>query len=91
MAMTQQDRITEDFILHGRPVSSRPSPGLAKEPMRPFKEARDSFDRDYLLQVLELSGGNVSKAAKMAGKYRADFYDLLKKHGISPSDVRRPA
>ena len=45
-----------------------------------YEDARDNFERQYLIQVLTMSEGNVSQAAKMAGKYRADFYDLLKKH-----------
>jgi len=32
----------------------------------------------------------VSKAAKLAGKYRADFYDLLKKHGLKTGDFKNP-
>jgi two-component system response regulator GlrR len=31
----------------------------------------------------------VTEAAKCAGKYRADFYDLLKKYTLNPSDFKR--
>jgi predicted HTH domain antitoxin len=31
----------------------------------------------------------VSKAATLAGKYRADFYDLLKKHNISKTNFKK--
>jgi two-component system response regulator GlrR len=33
--------------------------------------------------------GNVSQAAKLAGKYRADFYDLLKKHDLKVDEFKR--
>jgi two-component system response regulator GlrR len=33
--------------------------------------------------------GNVSQAAKLAGKYRADFYDLLKKHELKIADFKK--
>jgi len=32
--------------------------------------------------------GNVSRAAELAGKYRADFYNLLKKYNINPADFK---
>jgi len=41
------------------------------------------------LQLIELTQGNVSQAAKLAGKYRADLYDLLKKYDIKPADYRK--
>jgi DNA-binding NtrC family response regulator len=41
------------------------------------------FERDYLRRVLDEAGGNVSSAARMAGKERRAFGKLLKKHGIA--------
>ena len=83
VAMTQQDMITEDVVLQTKAIAS-------PEPLRPLKEARDAFEREYLAHLLQLCAGNVSKAAKLAGKYRADFYDLLKKHGLKTSDFKNP-
>jgi two-component system response regulator GlrR len=54
----------------------------------PLRDARDSFEREYLVKLLEINQGNVSQAAKVAGKYRADFYTLLRKHGLDPTDYR---
>jgi two-component system response regulator GlrR len=54
----------------------------------PLKDARDSFEREYLVRLLEINQGNVSQAAKVAGKYRADFYTLLRKHGLDPTEYR---
>ncbi|MBI2996972.1 MAG: sigma-54-dependent Fis family transcriptional regulator [Deltaproteobacteria bacterium] len=42
----------------------------------------------HLERLLEISKGNVSQAAKLAGKYRADFYDLLRKHGLKADDFK---
>ena len=36
-----------------------------------------------------MTEGNVSQAAKLAGKYRADFYDLLKKHDLKVEEFKR--
>jgi two-component system response regulator GlrR len=81
VAMTQQNVITEDFILQTKiPIS--------QEFIKPLREARDEFEREYLIRLLELSEGNVTKAAKLAGKHRVDFYDLLKKHNLRTEDFR---
>ena len=42
-----------------------------------FKE-----EKKYIVNLLESTKGNVSKASELAGKYRADFYLLLKKYHI---------
>ena len=95
VAMTQRDPVPEDYILQGKTsganghhVESDSSVG-DDEPIRTLKDARDNFERQYLIQVLTMSEGNVSQAAKMAGKYRADFYDLLKKHDLKTDDFKR--
>ena len=55
----------------------------------PLKEARDAFEGAYLDLVLSRTSGNVSLAAKMAGRNRTDFYDLLRRHGRSPAAFKR--
>jgi len=51
---------------------------------------QDAYEKGYLIHLLEICSGNVSKAAKLAGKYRADFYDLLKKHHLKSEDFKKP-
>ncbi len=80
-AMTRDDVLTEEFILPSRRSSD-------EEPFRPLKEARDAFERGYLIKLLQACNGNVSEAADLAGKYRTDFYSLLKKHSLNPGDFR---
>jgi two-component system response regulator GlrR len=82
VAMTTRDVITEDLILPEKPGSS-------EEAIKSFKEARDAFEKSYLVRLLEATGGNVTNAAGLAGKYRADFYGLLKKHNLSPGDFKK--
>ncbi|MBI2768994.1 MAG: sigma 54-interacting transcriptional regulator [Burkholderiales bacterium] len=50
----------------------------------PFDEARRQFEREYLTQLLKLTAGNVSQAAKLAQRNRTDFYSLLGRHQIEP-------
>jgi len=85
VAMTSSNFITEELIL---PEKKRFP--FSFEPMKPLKEAREKFERDYLSRLLEQTGGNVSNAAGIAGKYRSDFYLLLKKHGMNPADFKKP-
>jgi two-component system, NtrC family, response regulator GlrR len=53
--------------------------------MMPFDEARRQFERDYLTQLLKLTEGNVSQAARMARRNRTDFYALLGRHQLEPA------
>ena len=64
---------------------------VAADPRKPLKEARDNFEKEYMINLLQLCGGNVSQAAKMAGKYRAEFYDIMKKHGLNTADFKKPS
>ena len=96
VAMTQNDIVTDDYILQGKNLSSERAPALTHDSfeaptagLRPLKDARDAFERDYLIQVLSMTEGNVSQAAKLAGKYRADFYDLLKKHELNAHEFKK--
>ncbi|MBK7743280.1 MAG: sigma 54-interacting transcriptional regulator [Betaproteobacteria bacterium] len=51
----------------------------------PFEEARKQFERDYLVRLLKITGGNVSQAAVMAKRNRTEFYKLLQRHHLEPS------
>ena len=81
VVMATKDIITEDFLLQAQDSE--------QESLKPFKYAKEDFERDYLVQLIELTRGNVSQAAKLAGKYRADLYELFRKHGIDPADFRK--
>jgi two-component system response regulator GlrR len=56
--------------------------------LRPFAEAREDFTRSYLIELMRLSQGNVSKAARMAKRNRTDFYRLLSKHRLDAADFK---
>jgi DNA-binding NtrC family response regulator len=44
----------------------------------------DAFERSYLTRLMEVACGNVTQAARLAGKERRDLGRLLKKHRIFP-------
>ena len=54
-----------------------------------FDEARDEFTRNYLSQILQITGGNVSQAARLAKRNRTDFYKLLARHQLTPEDFKQ--
>jgi len=80
VVMTRQDMITPDLL---------PSVGVSPDaPLKPLTEAKEEFERTYLKNVLQLTGGNISRAAQFAGRYRADFYKMLRKYGLHPSTTK---
>jgi two-component system response regulator GlrR len=55
----------------------------------PYAEAKQHFDREYLIQLLKITNGQVSEAARMAGRNRTEFYRLLHRYHLSP-DMFKP-
>ena len=53
-----------------------------------FAQARQRFEREYLVGLLKLSDGNVTDAARLADRNRTEFYRLLQKHGLTPGHFR---
>jgi two-component system, NtrC family, response regulator GlrR len=53
-----------------------------------FDEARDEFTRSYLEQLLRVTRGNVTQAARLAKRNRTDFYKLLSRHGLSTEEFK---
>jgi two-component system response regulator GlrR len=82
VAMSTGDIIEADLILTRHDSNSQDLPTL--------KEAKNAFEKEYLIRALIGSEGNITKAADSAGKYRADFYDLLKKHDLKVTDFKKP-
>lgn len=49
-----------------------------------FTDARQRFERDYLVGLLKMTDGNVADAARLAQRNRTEFYRLLQKHELTP-------
>jgi two-component system response regulator GlrR len=81
MAMNQLDYITENDVLQSKALP-------VDETLKPLKDAKNAFERSYLIGLLQICQGNVSEAAELADKYRADFYSLLRKHNLNAADFR---
>ena len=79
VVLATNNQISPDLLHLGKRQLESPHKGLLT-----FKEARARFEKTYLVQVLTSAKGNVSRAAIMAGKDRAEFYKLLRKHTLNP-------
>lgn len=53
-----------------------------------FVEARLQFELHYLLKLLQITKGNVTQAARMAGRNRTEFYKLLSRHELDANDFK---
>jgi two-component system response regulator GlrR len=53
-----------------------------------YTEARQRFERDYLVGLLKVTDGNVADAARLADRNRTEFYRLMQKHGLTPGLFR---
>jgi len=79
------DRLSDEFLEAPTPVgASQPSgDGLAVDLSLPFKDAKarlvETFETSYWQRLLEVTGGNVSEAARRAGIHRKSAEYLVKK------------
>jgi two-component system response regulator GlrR len=56
--------------------------------MAALDEARRAFEYDYLVRLLDTTGGNVTHAARIARRNRTEFYKLLARHDIDPASYK---
>ena len=53
-----------------------------------FAEARQRFEREYLVGLIKMTDGNVADAARLAQRNRTEFYRLLQKHALTPGQFK---
>lgn len=90
LAMARGERITVDDL----PEEIVTSSGLSEGQNMGFFQLRDRqnarFEQQYLSDLLEKTGGDVSQAAEKAQVPRGTFYRLLKKNDLDPDAFRSP-
>lgn len=64
---------------------------LRDEPgeIQTLKDAKNTFERNYLISVLKLTNGHVANAARIAGRNRTEFYKLLTQHSLDAAEFRQ--
>ena len=86
MIMVPGDRISSrdvTFLDQGPPVDGPASTQSFSS--APLHEARDQFERDYILRALAAQQGNISRTADMLGIERSNLYRKMRSFGIAPS------
>ncbi len=61
----------------------RPEPAAAAAEIRPLHDARDEFERDYILAALARAQGNISRTAEALGVERSNLYRKMRGLGIA--------
>ncbi len=56
-----------------------------------YADAKQRFERNYLVGLLKLTDGNVADAARLADRNRTEFYRLLQKHELTPGHFKADA
>jgi len=83
MIMVQGDTITaQDLGFLGR--DGVPDAPATPGPARPLSEARDEFEKDYILKTLAGQQGNMSRTAEVLGVERSNLYKKLRAFGVTP-------
>jgi two-component system nitrogen regulation response regulator NtrX len=83
MIMVRGDTITLSDLsfLEGTAGAALDSPG----PVVPLHDARDQFERDYILKALAAQQGNISRTAEVLGVERSNLYRKMRSFGIAPA------
>ena len=69
-------------------VPSTPDGYLVDGQVLPLHDARERFERDYILRTLAAQQGNISRTADVLGVERSNLYRKMRAFGIAPG--RRP-
>jgi two-component system nitrogen regulation response regulator NtrX len=81
--MVGGDTITaQDLGFLGR--DGVPEAPVSHGPVVPLSEARDQFEKDYILQTLAAQQGNMSRTAEVLGVERSNLYKKLRAFGLTP-------
>jgi two-component system nitrogen regulation response regulator NtrX len=84
MIMVPGDTITaQDLAFLGNDALPAAAPAIAHT--LPLADAREQFERDYILQALAAQHGNISRTADVLGVERSNLYKKMKAFGIAPS------
>ncbi len=87
LIMVHDDTITASDVGFIDDGGGAPAPaiGASAAPLLPLADARDRFERDYILQVLAAHQGNISRTADALAVERSNLYKKMRAFGIAPS------
>lgn len=86
MIMVPDDTITaQDLGFLGHDGVPTGPPPASVDVSLPLADARERFERDYILQALAAQQGNISRTADVLGVERSNLYKKMRAFGIAPS------
>ena len=89
MIMVPGDRVSSrdlSFLEQSvAPPDTQPASVAKASVEAPLHEARDRFERDYILRALAAQHGNISRTAELLGIERSNLYRKMRGFGIVPS------
>ncbi len=63
-------------------------PDLNRGDVKPLTEAKQEFERDYVIGLLKATQGNMAQAAILAGRNRSDFYKICKRYDLDSDSFK---
>jgi two-component system, NtrC family, nitrogen regulation response regulator NtrX len=87
MIMVPGDRVSSrdlTFLEQGM-VAASPAGGRPMSPIAPLHDARDEFEKQYILRALAAQQGNMSRTAEVLGVERSNLYRKMRAFGIMPA------
>ncbi len=93
LIMGSTDQVTleevETALGNQPPIAPPPAGAAGIDFSLPLREAREQFERMYLLRQLQEAGGSVGKLAKVVGMERTHLYRKLRDLGVDVKAVAR--
>jgi two-component system nitrogen regulation response regulator NtrX len=85
MIMVPGERVTaRDLLFLDQSATSGVSVEADTSPIMPLHDARDDFERQYILRALAAQQGNISRTADVLGVERSNLYRKMRSFGIAP-------
>jgi two-component system nitrogen regulation response regulator NtrX len=84
MIMVPGERITSRDLAFLELGTVAPVDASRPAPLTALHDARDQFERDYILRALAQQHGNISRTAEVLGVERSNLYRKMRAFGIAP-------
>jgi two-component system nitrogen regulation response regulator NtrX len=85
MIMVPGDRVSgSDVVFLDQGITAVPAAEATPASIMPLHDARDDFERQYILRALAAQQGNISRTADVLGVERSNLYRKMRSFGIAP-------
>jgi len=85
MIMVPGDRVgSRDVTFLDQGSAAAPPMEMKSDSIAPLHDARDDFERQYILRALAAQQGNISRTADVLGVERSNLYRKMRAFGIAP-------